>query len=274
MVAKTFVILGVIICLIALLFLNKLNKNDRPITLMATTTTEDSGLLSVIIPQLEKDTGLNIQVVTFGTGKVLRSAKDGNADVILVHDPQSEKEFLSEGYAKERLPIMRNDFVLLGPQSNPAMINPDETIVTSFNKIFETNSAFVSRGDESGTHKAEQRIWKETGVDINNFSPNNYIVTGAGMGSSLNIAVEKPAYILADRATWLTFKNQGDLTILNQNGDLLENVYSVLAVNSQLHPHIPEDEQTRIMDWFKSEKSKSIIREFKFFDQPLFEPIS
>ena len=221
MVAKTFVILGVIICLIALLFLNKLNKNDRPITLMATTTTEDSGLLSVIIPQLEKDTGLNIQVVTFGTGKV-----------------------------------------------------PDETIVTSFNKIFETNSAFVSRGDESGTHKAEQRIWKETGVDINNFSPNNYIVTGAGMGSSLNIAVEKPAYILADRATWLTFKNQGDLTILNQNGDLLENVYSVLAVNSQLHPHIPEDEQTRIMDWFKSEKSKSIIREFKFFDQPLFEPIS
>ena len=271
MVAKTFVILSVIACIVVFLFVN---KNERPITLMATTTTEDSGLLSVIIPQLEKDTDLNIQVVTFGTGKVLRSAKDGNADVILVHDPQSEKEFLSEGYAKERLEVMRNDFILVGPHSNPAMISPDETITSAFKKISEKKAIFVSRGDESGTHKAEQRIWNATDLNIFDFSQANYIVTGAGMGSSLNIAVEKPAYILTDRATWLTFKNQGDLTILNQNGELLSNVYSVLSVNSQLHPHISEEKQTRIINWFKSEKSKSIIRDFKLFNQPLFEPVS
>ncbi len=271
MAVKTFVIVGVILCLAAVPFLY---NNNRPITLMATTTTEDSGLLAVLIPQLEKDTGLKIQVVTFGTGKVLRSAKDGNADIILVHDPQSEKDFLSRGYAKERLEVMRNDFVLVGPKSNPAMINPDETITSAFDKIFEENAVFVSRGDESGTHKAEQRIWNAAGLNINNFSQSNYIVTGAGMGRSLNIAVEKPAYILTDRATWLTFKNRGNLAILNQNGKLLSNVYSVLSVNSQLHPHISEEHQTRIMNWFKSEKSRSIIRDFKFFDQPLFEPIS
>ena len=258
--------------LICALFLT-MRGNERPVTLMATTTTEDSGLLAILIPELEKDTGLKIQVVTFGTGKVLRSAMDGNADIILVHDPISELEFIKDGHGIDRLSIMQNDFVLVGPEADPAGVTNMESIQQSFDKIYTSGQIFVSRGDESGTHKAEKRIWQAAEINIQDFSSQSYIVTGTGMGRSLNIAVEKSAYILSDRASWITFQNKIDLKILTQNDPLLSNIYSVISVNPDRHSHISEQKQKLILNWFMSKKSKKLIENHKFQAKFLFKSL-
>ncbi|MBT5186513.1 MAG: hypothetical protein HOH19_05355 [Kordiimonadaceae bacterium] len=250
-----------------------LRTTERPLTLMATTTTEDSGLLAILIPEIEKDTGQKIQVVTFGTGKVLRSAMDGNADIILVHDPISEQEFIKNGFGKDRHSIMRNDFVLVGPTDNPAGVAKMENAQQSFEKIYRSGLPFVSRGDESGTHKAETRIWQAAEIDSPLLSHNNYIVTGTGMGRSLNIAVEKSAYILSDRASWLTFQNKSGLKILKENDPLFSNIYSIISANPEQHSHISEQNQRVIINWFLTEKSKKLIESLKFQDQILFKSL-
>lgn len=250
-----------------------LQQNERPITLMATTTTQDSGLLAVIIPELERDTGFKINVVTFGTAKVLRSAMDGNADVILVHDPISEQEFMDQGYGTERLTIMRNDFVIVGPTSDPASIKNSLSAVQAFEAIYKTNSLFVSRGDESGTHKAELRIWQESKGGPEQFASAYYLPTGAGMGRSLNIAVEKSAYILTDNATWQTFQNKGDLSVLFDNDIMLKNIYSIISVNAGQHAHISANKQKAILNWFNSMKSRRLIESHKKSGQALFSPL-
>jgi len=248
------------------------NQSARPLILMATTTTRDSGLLDKLIPALENDTALDIEVVAFGTGKVLRSAIDGNADIIMVHDPHGEKIFMEEGYGKERLPIMQNDFVIIGPMDDPAHIASSTTAAQAFSSIAGSNSAFVSRGDDSGTHKAEMRIWQSTKLKPKQFVAENYILTGAGMGRTLNIAVEKSAYSLTDRATWLTFQNKGNLKILFDKDDMLENIYSIITVNPERHPHISPKKQLLVLNWFKSEKSKSVIRNYKKNGVGLYHP--
>lgn len=240
---------------------------------MATTTTQDSGLLGVIIPELEKDTGLKINVVAFGTGKVLRSAMDGNADLILVHDPTSEQEFMDQGYGTKRIPIMRNDFVIVGPASDPAGVNGSVSAPQAFLAIFKTNSLFVSRGDESGTHKAELRIWQQSNAGPEQFASANYMPTGAGMGRSLNIAVEKSAYILTDNATWQTFQNKGDLSVLFDNDIVLKNIYSIISVNADQHAHISAKKQKIVLNWFNSMKSRRLIKNYKISGQPLFSPL-
>jgi len=266
-----YLFICLIITLAGLFFV--LKKGERPLTLMATTTTQDSGLLAVIIPELEKDTGLEINVVAFGTGKVLRSAVDGNADLILVHDPINEKIFMDQGYGSKRIPIMQNDFVIVGPSADPAGVKNSLSAALAFEAIFKSNSPFVSRGDESGTHNAELRIWQKSKIEPDQFGKDKYLPTGAGMGRSLNIAVEKSAYILTDNATWVTFQNKGDLLVLYKNDLLLNNIYSIISVNSDRYPHVSSEKQETILNWFSSIKSKRLIENYKISDQALFIPI-
>lgn len=272
MIMKTTFFIFIIITALLIAY-TIFGAHERPVTLMATTTTEDSGLLNILIPELEKDTGLDIQVITFGTGKVLRSAMDGNADVILVHDPISEEIFMKEGFGSERLTIMRNDFVLLGPKDDPAAIRNAPSLTDAFQILHLSNEPFVSRGDQSGTHKSEMRIWQAAGYNSDYITKENYIITGAGMGQTLNIAVEKQGYILTDRATWITFQNKGDLVILKANDPLLINIYSLLNVNANLHEHISQEKQDLIFNWFKSEKSKKLINGYKYSNQHLFNAL-
>jgi tungstate transport system substrate-binding protein len=271
---KQSLFFSVIVVFIIIFLFQILKTNERPVTFMATTTTEDSGLLSVIIPALEQDTGLKIQVVTFGTGKVLRSAQDGNADIILVHDELSEKEFMNNGFGQERIPVLQNDFVLIGPKNDPFNIKNKPTITETFKTINEANLLFVSRGDESGTHKAEERIWLSANLNTASFNTDHYLNTGVGMGNTLNITVEKNAYTLTDRATWVTFKNKGNLDILFSEDILLRNIYSLITVNSNIHTHISSQKQQLILNWFKSEKFKSLISDYKVSNQSLFKTIS
>ncbi|MBT5072687.1 MAG: hypothetical protein HOJ34_08840 [Kordiimonadaceae bacterium] len=251
-----------------------LAQDERPFTLMATTTTQDSGLLGILIPELEKDTGLDINVIAFGTGKVLRSAMDGNSDLIFVHDPYGEQIFMDQGHGTKRIPIMRNDFVIVGPSADPANIKNSLDAVQAFEAIFKSNSFFVSRGDDSGTHKAELRIWQKSTINPDQFIPGNYMPTGAGMGRSLNIAVEKSAYILSDHATWLTFQNKDDLSVLYENDVHLKNIYSIISVNADRHSHISAEKQNIVINWFLSNKSKQLIEDFKNKGKQLYFPLN
>ncbi len=264
--------IAIFICTIIISYIF-LTSGERPLIFMATTTTHDSGLLSVLLPELEKDTGLKIKSIAFGTGKVLRSAEDGNADVILVHDPIAEEQFMKEGYGSERLAIMRNNFVLVGPSSDPADIRSSSNAREAFQKIAESNSIFISRADQSGTHNAEMMVWKLTGYDPNDFSNERYIQTGTGMGRTLNVAIEKNAYVLTDNATWITYENKGDHNALFSNDELLSNTYHLITVSNEKHPHISAQNQKLVVDWFKSEKARSVIENFKPSGQQLYFPI-
>ncbi len=241
---------------------------------MATTTTRDSGLLGAIIPELEKDTGLKINSVAFGTSKVLRSAMDGNADVILVHDPKSEIEFMDAGYGNERVAIMFNYFVLIGPADDPANIASSTNAVDAFRKIIESGSTFVSRADQSGTHFAELKLWQSINYNPQEMEQERYIQTGTGMGRTLNVAIEKTAYVLADSATWATYENKGKHKILLGNDENMINTYHLITVSTEKHPHISAQNQKLVIDWFKSEKARSVIENFKPSEQQLYFPIS
>lgn len=248
-------------------------REDKYLTLMATTTTQDSGILSVIIDAFEKDNGINVQTIAYGTGKVLRSAMDGNADIILVHDPLNEVNFINNGYGTERIPIMQNDFIIVGPKSDPAKIKVSGSAAHAFEKI-ANSSIFISRGDESGTHNAEKRIWKMTSINPSQLSLASYIVTGSGMGRTLSIAVEKQAYVLTDKATWLSYKNKGYHSILYKNDPNFQNIYSVISVNPDLFKHIPFENQKLFMDWVKSPRVTKIIQNFTISSEKPFIPLT
>lgn len=249
-------------------------NGERPVIFMATTTTQDSGLLGILIPELERDTGLKINSVAFGTSKVLRSAMDGNADVILVHDPKSELEFMDAGFGSERLAIMFNYFVLIGPEDDPANVKSSTNTIDAFRKIIESGSTFVSRADQSGTHFAELKLWQYIDDSPQNVSPEHYIQTGSGMGRTLNVAVEKSAYVLADSATWAAYKNKGHHKVLFGDDENMINTYHLITVNTAKHPHISPENQKRIVDWFKTEKARFLIGNYKSAGQQLYFPIS
>lgn len=248
--------------------------SERPVVFMATTTTQDSGLLDVLISELEKDTELEIKSVAFGTGKVLRSAADGNADVILVHDPGNELKFMNEGYGSERLAIMKNNFVLIGPNSDPANVRSSASAIEAFGKLAETEATFVSRADQSGTHNAEKALWNSASTDPLSFSTDYYIQTGAGMGRTLNVAIEKSAYVLADSATWIAYENKGEHVVLFSGDELLLNTYHLITVNTDRHPHISKENQNLIVNWFKSEKVQAVLENFRASGEQLYFPIS
>jgi len=245
------------------------------ITVASTTSTEQSGLFGYILPIFEKDSGIKVRVVALGTGQALDTARRGDADVAFVHDKAAEEKFVAEGYGVERKEVMYNDFILVGPKADPAKV-AGKDIQEGLRRIVAVDSssrpAFVSRGDKSGTHAAELRYWKAAGIDLDANKGSWYRDSGLGMGPALNMAASMGAYILADRGTWLSFKNRGDLSILIEGDTRLFNQYGVILVNPAKHPHVKKVEAQRFIDWLVSAKGQMTIADFKISGEQLFFP--
>src|SRR5204862_386258 len=222
---------------------------DKSIVVASTTSTEQSGLFSHLLPAFEKDTGIKVRVVAVGTGQALDIGRRGDADVVFVHDRAAEDKFMSEGEGVRRYPVMYNDFVLIGPKSDPAQVGGGKDLLDALKKIAAAKAPFVSRGDRSGTHAAELRYWKDSGIDIDKAKGPWYRDTGSGMGPALNTAASMNAYILADRGTWLSFKNRGHLAIVAEGDKRLFNQYGVILVNPERHPKVKKELGQAFIDW-------------------------
>ena len=247
------------------------------ITLASTTSTEQSGLFGFLLPIAQKATGVQVRVVAVGTGQALDIARRGDADAVLVHDRTAEEKAVAEGALIERQDVMYNDFVLVGPRTDPAGIKGGKDIVKAMTAIAGKDAAFISRGDKSGTHAAELRLWKMAGVDpVKQGGPATdkkwYSESGSGMGPSLNIASAKNAYLLVDRGTWLSFKNRGDLVVLVEGDARLFNPYGVMLVNPARHAHVKVDAARRFANWLTSKDGQSAIAGYKINGESLFFP--
>ena len=244
---------------------------DKFITVASTTSTEQSGLFKYLLPIYEKKTGVQVRVVALGTGQALDLARRGDADVVFIHDPEAEAKFLAEGNAVQRFEVMYNDFVIVGPKKDPARA-VGKDVMLAMKHIKEAQAPFASRADNSGTHAAELRYWKMAGVDIAKEKGPWYRETGSGMGPTLNTASGMNAYVLADRGTWLAFKNRGELVILVEGDSKLFNQYGVMLVNPAKHPHVKKDLGQAFVDWVVSPEGQSAISGYKIADQQLFFP--
>ena len=248
------------------------NAQERFITVASTTSTEQSGLFGYLLPIFEKKTGLQVRVVAVGTGQALDLARRGDADVVFVHAKSAEEKFLAEGEGVKRFPVMYNDFVLVGPKSDPIGIGGGKDIVAALKKLEAAKAPFVSRGDRSGTHIAELDLWKAAGINIDKAKGPWYRDTGQGMGPALNTAAAMNAYILTDRGTWLYFKNRGDLAILVEGDKRLFNQYGVMLVNPEKHPHVKKDLGQMFVDWVISPEGQNAIAAYKINGEQLFFP--
>ncbi|CAO4175289.1 Molybdate or tungstate transport [Methylorubrum aminovorans] len=248
-----------------------LSAEPASIVVASTTSTEQSGLFKHILPLFKQKTGIEVKVVALGTGQALDAARRGDADVVLVHDRPAEDRFVTEGFAKTRQDVMYNDFVLIGPKDDPAGIR-GKGVEEAFRKIAAAKAPFVSRGDRSGTHSAELRSWKEAGIDLAAVRGDWYRDVGQGMGPALNAASSLGAYILADRGTWLSFKNRGELTILVEGDKRLFNPYGVMLVNPDKHPTVKVKEGQAFIDWLVSPEGQTAIADYKINGEPLFFP--
>ena len=244
---------------------------EKSIVVSSTTSTEQSGLFSFILPIFKMKSGIDVKVVAVGTGQALDIGRRGDADVVFVHDKPAEEKFVSEGFATQRNEVMYNDFVLIGPKSDPAKIAGGKDIQAAFKKIASSQAPFVSRGDKSGTHAAELRYWKDAGITPTP-GASWYKETGSGMGPALNTASGMNGYILADRATWLTFKNRGDLTILVQGDPKLFNQYGVMLVNPAKYPNVKKAEGQAFIDWILSKNGQDVIASYQIGGEQLFFP--
>jgi tungstate transport system substrate-binding protein len=246
---------------------------DGPfIVLASTTSTEQSGLFGHLLPAFKQATGIEVRVVAVGTGQALDLARRGDADAVLVHDVAAEEKFVAEGFSLQRRPVMYNDFVLVGPRADPAAVKGGN-IATALAKLAPQASAnFVSRGDKSGTHAAELRLWKQAGVDVAAAKPAGYRECGCGMGPALNMAASLNAYLLADRGTWLAFKNRGELAILVEGDKALFNQYGVMVVNPAKHPHVKQAPAQRFADWLTGPAGQAAIASYKINGEQLFFP--
>ncbi|HEX5784408.1 MAG TPA: substrate-binding domain-containing protein [Burkholderiaceae bacterium] len=247
---------------------NATAQTPESIVMSSTTSTEQSGLFAHLLPAFKQATGIDTKVVALGTGQALDMARRGDADVVFVHDQAAEEKFVAEGYGLKRLPVMYNDFVLIGPKADPAGTQGTD-IVAALHKLAAGNVAFVSRGDKSGTHAAELRFWKMTGSDAKG---SGYKECGCGMGPALNIAASTGAYVLADRGTWLNFKNRADLTVLVQGDKRLFNQYGVMVVNPAKHPHVKQAAAQKFVDWVTSPAGQANIASYKIGGEQLFFP--
>jgi tungstate transport system substrate-binding protein len=245
---------------------------DKFIVVSSTTSTEQSGLFGYLLPIFEKKTGIKVRVVALGTGQALDMARRGDADVVFVHDKAAEEKFVAEGFGIERKEVMYNDFVLIGPKSDPAKVAGGKDILAGLRKIETAKAPFVSRGDNSGTHAAELRYWKTAGIDLDKVKGPWYIDTGSGMGPALNTAASMNAYILADRGTWLSFKNRGALTVAVEGDQRLFNQYGVMLVNPAKHPHVKKELGQQFIDWVLSAEGQQAIAGYKIGGQQLFFP--
>jgi tungstate transport system substrate-binding protein len=245
---------------------------EQFITVASTTSTEQSGLFPHLFPRFEQKTGIKVHVVALGTGQALDLARRGDADVVFVHARSAEEKFLAEGHGVKRFPVMYNDFVLVGPKSDPAKIGGSKDILAALTKVQTAAAPFVSRGDKSGTHIAELDLWKAAGIDIDKAKGRWYRDTGQGMGPALNTASSMNAYILTDRGTWLSFKNRGDLVILVEGDKRLFNQYGVMLVNPEKHPTVKKDLGQMFVDWVISPEGQQAIAEYKINGEQLFCP--
>jgi tungstate transport system substrate-binding protein len=245
---------------------------DKFIVVSSTTSTEQSGLFGYLLPLFEQKTGIKVRVVALGTGQALDMARRGDADVVFVHDKTAEEKFVAEGFGVERKEVMYNDFVLIGPKADPAKIAGGKDILDGLRKIEAAKAPFVSRGDKSGTHAAELRYWKAAGIDLDQAKGPWYRDTGSGMGPALNTAASMNAYILADRGTWLSFKNRGELAIAVEGDQRLFNQYGVMLVNPAKHPHVKKELGQQFIDWVLSPEGQQAIAGYKIDGQQLFFP--
>jgi tungstate transport system substrate-binding protein len=244
---------------------------ERSIVIASTTSTQDSGLFSYLLPIVKQKIGIEVKVLAQGTGQALDTGRRGDADVVFVHAKSAEEKFLAEGFGVKRYPVMYNDFVLIGPKSDPAGIKGKE--VTAALQVIKAKSMpFVSRGDRSGTHIAELALWKQAGIDIAADKGAWYKEIGQGMGAALNMASASNAYVLSDRGTWLAFKNRGDLAILVEGDKRLFNQYGVMLVNPEKHPTVKKDLGQQFIDWLISPEGQGAIAGYKINDRQLFYP--
>ena len=246
---------------------------DRFITLASTTSTRDSGFFDSVLPLFEAKTGIEVRVVAVGTGRALRLAEKGDVDAVLVHDRASELQFVAEGYGTGRREVMYNDFLVVGPAADPANLRGMTDAAAALARIAESGALFASRGDDSGTHTAELRLWEAAGIDARAASGSWYRETGAGMGATLNTASELGAYLLADRGTWISFKNRGDLQALVEGDPRLRNVYGAILVDPERHPHVKSEDARAFVDWLVSEQGQAAIADFRIGGEQLFHPI-
>ena len=245
---------------------------QRFITVASTTSTEQSGLFKHLLPIFEKKSGIQVRVVALGTGQALDMGRRGDADVVFVHAKPLEEKFVAEGFGVQRFEVMYNDFILVGPKSDPARVAGGKDVVEALQRIRKTQSPFASRGDKSGTHFAEVELWKAAGVDIGKDKGAWYRETGSGMGPTLNTASGMNAYALADRGTWLSFKNRGELVISVAGDRRLFNQYGVMLVNPAKHPHVKKDMAQAFVDWLVSDEGQDAIAAYKIGGEQLFFP--
>ena len=245
---------------------------DKSIVVASTTSTQDSGLFSHILPLFKAKTGIDVKVVAQGTGQALDTGRRGDADVLFVHAKAQEEKFVADGFGVKRYPVMYNDFVLIGPKSDPAGIKGMTDVAEALKAIKSKGASFISRGDRSGTHIAELDLWKAAGIDIGKDKGPWYKEIGQGMGAALNTASAANAYVLADRGTWLSFKNRGDLDILVAADKRLFNQYGVMLVNPEKHPHVKKALSQAFIDWLVSPEGQKAIADYKINGQELFFP--
>jgi tungstate transport system substrate-binding protein len=257
----------------AVLFGAPVSAQDKSIVVSSTTSTQDSGLFGYILPLFKQKTGIEVKVIAQGTGQALDTGRRGDSDVVFVHAKSAEQKFLAEGLGVKRYPVMYNDFVLIGPKSDPAGVKGMKDITKALQMIKDKQAPFISRGDRSGTHLAELALWnKNAGIDIEKDKGPWYKSIGQGMGAALNTASASNAYVLSDRGTWISFKNKGDLAIAVEGDKLLFNQYGVMLVNPEKHPNVKKDLGQKFIDWLVSPEGQKAIANYKINGEQLFYP--
>ncbi len=260
---------NIYLCLFLLIVMSA-QAQDKFITVASTTSTEQSGLFKHLLPIFEKKSGIQVRVVALGTWQALDMARRGDADVVFVHDKDAEEKFLADGFGVRRFEVMYNDFVLVGPKSDAARIAGSKDIIAAYKKLADAKTPFTSRGDKSGTHAAEIRLWKAANVDPQSGKGSWYRETGSGMGPTLNTASAMNAYAFTDRGTWLAFKNRGELVIVVEGDQRLFNQYGVMLVNPAKHAHVKKELGQAFIDWLVSAEGQQTIASYKIGSDQLF----
>lgn len=267
-----FASFAVALLLLAAAFATPASAQDKSIVVASTTSTQDSGLFGHILPLFKAKTGIEVKVIAQGTGQALDTARRGDADVVFVHAKSQEEKFIAEGHGVKRFDVMYNDFVMIGPKSDPAGVSGWKDIVAALKTIQGKALPFVSRGDKSGTHSAELALWKQAGIDIETAKGPWYREIGQGMGAALNTAGAMNAYVISDRGTWLSFKNPGDLVIAVEGDKRLFNQYGVILVNPEKHPTVKKDLGQNFIDWILSSEGQAAIAAYQVNGKQLFFP--
>jgi tungstate transport system substrate-binding protein len=262
-----------LIAVASVVFATTAFAQDKSIAVSSTTSTQDSGLFGHILPLFKAKTGIDVKVLSQGTGQALDTGRRGDSDVVFVHAKPQEEKFVADGFGEKRYAVMYNDFILVGPKRDPAGIKGSKDIAAALKAVKDKAADFISRGDKSGTHSAELALWKVAGIDI--ASPDKgpwYKEIGQGMGAALNTASASNAYVLTDRGTWLSFKNRGDLQVAVEGDNRLFNQYGVMLVNPAKHPHVKKEFGQQFVDWLVSPEGQQAIADYKINGEQLFYP--